>query len=96
MEWQPIETAPEEVPVLLWCEAEWTISPPKEGGRITNTGCCVVGILNKYHWSPGYQPQWELLLAGGYSEDDDINPQPTHWMSLPERPSEIRGDDAGT
>lgn len=71
MEWQPIETAPEDIGQLLL----FTMPPRFDP---------VIGFFDD--------------LLGGWAEfahDEEvyiIDPQPTHWMHLPERP---RTNEAG-
>jgi hypothetical protein len=69
--WQPIETAPKQVVVLLWAQTgiepyNWKIA----------TG----------FWMPGYRDEpgcWEW--EGRRLKPYDV--QPTHWMPLPPPPT---------
>jgi len=72
MAWQPIETAPINVSVLVF---------------IPNAEHYGVGIYRAIHVDMGTGKRWHCtaLHMGG-----DINPEywPTHWMPLPEPPTE--------
>ena len=71
MMWQPIETAPKDKDVLLYC--------PMRG--------VVRGCWNDCKHATNPRPYWthdrELL----YGVLNTRNDQPTHWMPLPERPN---------
>ena len=36
-------------------------------------------------WHKLYE-DWQLCETGGYAEDADVHPRPTHWQPLPEPP----------
>lgn len=66
-EWQPISTAPRDTPVLLFC-------PDKYGDMMTVTKL----TQNRY-----YDPYWDLVEIGSYTNNGDLDTAPTHWMPLP-------------
>lgn len=71
MEWQPIETAPKDADVLLYC--------PERG--------VVRGAWRDDKYSTKPRPYWtndrESLWGKTWTRAD----QPTHWMPLPEAPN---------
>lgn len=66
-QWQPIETAPKDTPVLVWAKDEQMITAKYD---------------TRY--------KWQLLDSGSYAEDHDMSYNPTHWMSLPSAPEEVK------
>ena len=71
-QWQPIETAPKDTPVLIWAEGEQMITAQYCTYRANNNTI--------------YRAEWQLLDSGRYAEDHDMSYDPTHWMPLPEPP----------
>lgn len=71
-EWQPIETAPRNEYVLVFCPdaSEWT-------------QIMICGLL-EFEGDPD-PPDWYELNADARPDPLDVGP--THWMPLPERPS---------
>lgn len=100
--WQPIETAPKEVPILAWCNHNAdSYQDPNNPERLTDyatwaeagdffegEGVCVV------RWQPAHfeaideygQGYW--LPAYWFLNDDcgETVANPTHWMPLPAAP----------
>jgi hypothetical protein len=75
MTWQPIETAPTEVRLLLWCADE--LSDP-DNRMVKRPKGIVFGIVTTYPGLPN-EPRGEGL-SGQWTF--------THWMPLPEPPAE--------
>lgn len=82
-EWQPIETAPDEKAVLLYCK--YIDSNERPAGMNSKI---VVGIkrgrVESSHWISDV-----VESDSGYYGDVYINPimiYPTHWMPLPKPP----------
>ena len=80
MEWQPIETAPKNADILLYC--------PRRG--------VVCGRWSDERYATKPKPYWthdrERLFGVRETRED----QPTHWMPLPEAPNvELTGAAAG-
>lgn len=72
-EWRLIEIAPKDgTDVLLYVPEVRRIMAASYKASIT-TG----------YFDNG---SWHLCETGGYAEDDEIYPTPTHWMPLPEPP----------
>ena len=74
--WQPIETAPRDRPILLYrpgAVGDRRVSP---GGW---NGC-------RYHSNP--RPYWDCFVANTDTRWCRDFP-PTHWMDLPEPPTEV-------
>ena len=71
-EWQPIETAPKATPVLVYNSDDWGWGANK----------ILIGINNE--WGE----DWKVLFC----DLGDLNYmrliEPTHWMPLPEPPTE--------
>ena len=75
MKWQPIETAPKDGSCVLVFPGIWN-----------NTPCSIARWDdNKYANNP--RPFWRRLDAMGSVSRSLYNP-PTHWMPLPEPPTE--------
>lgn len=77
MEWQPIETAPVDVPCLIFMPA-WSHADRQYPSIITTA---VAEIAGQYGWL--------LCEAGSGAEDRDVWPYPTHWMPLPPHPRRV-------
>lgn len=69
-EWRPIETAPGE-PVIVWNGRRVTVGERWEPSEVAPGLECQIG--------------WHDIVDPGYS-DPAMEPQPTHWMPLPEPP----------
>ncbi len=81
MEWQPIETAPKNADILLYC--------PRRG--------VVCGRWSDERYATKPKPYWthdrERLFGVRETRED----QPTHWMPLPEAPNDrVEGRDAAS
>jgi hypothetical protein len=80
MEWQPIETAPNETPVWLWDGSNIFI-----GERVfadDDDGW----LWGRVAWNP-----WYDTAAREWKSDDtevDADYRPTHWTPLPPPPAE--------
>jgi hypothetical protein len=70
-EWQPIETAPFETPILIFAY-EW-----KDGPTII---CAAIKRKETKDWH-----SWVAIGATGYEWENDFE-KPTHWMPLPSPP----------
>lgn len=71
MEWQPIETAPKDVPVMIFStDARW----PGVIIAICSSFVDERGNLVAVDW-------------GDFWQDGDLDVEPTHWMPLPEPPN---------
>ncbi len=73
--WQPIETAPKDVGVLL-------VGPDYLSKRIDQAICELSTRYDKDN------TRWQLVHVGSYAGDGDLSFKPTHWMPLPEPPTE--------
>lgn len=79
MDWQPIETAPSRIPVLLYCpDIEYSNSQIDENPNIVIGVKCASGV-------------WDSSIGdveGSQSGYGFVRQQlkPTHWMPLPESP----------
>ena len=71
MMWQPIETAPKDKDVLLYC--------PMRGA--------VRGRWNDCKYATNPKPYWTHDRERLHGVINTRNDQPTHWMPLPERPT---------
>ena len=71
-DWQPIETAPEHDPILVWC--------PKinRGGDSAEVVILYRDDGEMCFWTNG---------GGNAGGDLYFDPLPTHWMPLPEPPT---------
>lgn len=70
-EWQPIETSPEDIVILLYCP----------DGRSSGIFTGIRG--------PGREPQFEsnsFIACCDWSGAQSL--EPTHWMPIPEPPTE--------
>jgi len=75
-EWQPIETVPHDVPILLY-------QAPRElfdGYLVPDPPRMIVGSMEKGRKSHPY-----TCNVGGYECECEVD-APTHWMPLPEPP----------
>ncbi len=70
MNWQPISTAPKDVPLIVWAKFHGKES------------AFVAMFESHYGW-------WEVQGVGGYEWETDIE-DPSHWMPLPDPPSQER------
>lgn len=101
-EWQSIETAPKDKPILAWCnhDADPYVEDAQTG-RLTTYGAHCEGLA---YATDGYNVvEWggETSEYGEYNEllysipdwwfvvgsDFEVAANPTHWMPLPEPPS---------
>ena len=75
--WQPIETAPKDgKAILVYCDGTGALfAEALEEASMTTVS-----------WR---QDGWRLLQTGGWAEDSDPYPEPTHWQPLPPRPGEL-------
>jgi|GEM_PF-2459301 len=71
MEWQPIETAPKDMDVLLHC--------PGRGA--------VRGKWNADQYARVPRPYWSNDRERTFGTRETRDDQPTHWMPLPEAPN---------
>lgn len=78
--WQPIETAPKDgTPILVWAKGSWSIA---HLSRVRSSG------------------EWIAMAAGDEAirhqyengDEDYVVVVPTHWMPLPDPPSEGQAD----
>ncbi len=77
-EWQPIDTAPENEPILVFV-------PRANRGRDS----CDVVIVYRYAGGPSYWTNGGPNAGDPLLFDEwDIGP-PTHWMALPEPPVDL-------
>lgn len=76
--WQPIETAPENEPFLIYA-----YDAPLIEGFTRNRMMC---SAQRYKYSKN---SFTIYGAGGYECEDDFN-DPTHWMPFPEPPKETK------
>lgn len=74
MNWQPIETAPKNKDILLFC--------PRHGVVRGKWNVC------KYHRNP--KPYWTNDREALFGIISIRNDQPTHWMPLPDAPEDLR------
>ena len=69
--------------------AEWQdiASAPKDGTPILGASEVIDGlwVQTTVRWESGGDGYWGLLVVGTYAEDGEW--WPTHWMPLPEPPS---------
>jgi hypothetical protein len=70
-DWQPIETCPENVSVLIY---------------IPNAEHYGPGIYRAIRVNMGTGKRW-LTTAWSCGRDYTANPEPTHWMPLPKPPA---------
>lgn len=49
---------------------------------------CPDDVLPQWSITTGWADNhgWHLVQTGGYAEDNDVYPNPTHWMPLPKPP----------
>lgn len=78
MEWQPIETAPKDTPVLIYdgsmiCAASWDWLFSETSPHI------VAGKPNSKYWT--------CVGASGWECENDFE-EPTYWMPLPPKPAD--------
>jgi hypothetical protein len=102
-DWQPIETAPKDKPILAWCDHE---SDPyySDGGAGINGKLTIYAAHAKelsYADTGFHIIEWGGETEGGTEEDYYCIPDwwfvvgsdfekvanPTHWMPLPEPPT---------
>ena len=101
MQWQPIETAPKDKPILGWCVHEADKYFEEDIGYLTTYGAHCEGFS---HAENGVQIiEWGGEYDGRSNDpelDDGYTPEwwfvtgwefekpanPTHWMPLPEEP----------
>jgi hypothetical protein len=76
-EWQPIESAPKDVAILV-CGGTYYDSGTTFGDDYPFQS---VEIVSWYH------DQWRGPNSGGH--DEFYYYKPTHWMSLPETPTSV-------
>ncbi len=104
-EWQPIETAPKDKPILAWCDHEadpYVLDGVK--GTITLYAANYEGLS---HAPTG----WHIVEWGGAFDDStweyrgaslldwwfvcgsefEVAANPTHWMPLPSPPAPLTG-----
>jgi hypothetical protein len=75
--WQPIETAPLDIPILLY--GWWGWNDPADC-QTTQIG---IGRLNEWD-EDDVMVYWESITCNPYKDEG----KPTHWMPLPETPSQ--------
>lgn len=87
--WQPIETAPLNTPVLI---AAWQIDNPTK--RMVCVAECEIYRHN--HLSiistDGDIKIWSAIGSSGYENERDFISPPTHWKPLDPPPEETTGD----
>lgn len=102
-DWQPIETAPKDIPILAWCDHE---ADPyfenEETGRLTLYAAH--GEVDRSHAPTGFHIiEWGGAFDSRTFEDPndawmpdwwfvvgshfEVAANPTHWMPLPAPPS---------
>jgi hypothetical protein len=75
--WQPIETCPEGVDVILW--------QPNDKEHYLSEGM-IIGKLERNGWEKRNPPFYvNASYVSGYEFECDVE-RPTHWMILPEAP----------
>jgi hypothetical protein len=79
MTWEPIETAPKDGSEIL---VFWMADFSHVGGPLTPT-CQVVAWMGK-----GEEACWVDPLGGSEEGLRPISGEPTHWMPLPDPPTE--------
>ncbi len=71
-EWQPINTAPRDKPILVW-------GPRSRGSAL---GMSIIAVWGK----ASHVPLYGFVSYHGDPEDTDLIPA-THWMPLPNPPA---------
>ena len=74
MKWQPIETAPKDKDILLFC--------PRLG--------VVRGCWNDCKYHKNSKPYWTNDRADIFGVRYTKSDQPTHWMPLPDAPEGLK------
>ena len=76
-EWQPIETAPKDGSTILVC-----------GPRLLHAHGFGMATV---HWQMDHEDgiPWWKIEDGKFGPYDLRGPSPTHWMPLPDPPSEL-------
>lgn len=98
-EWQPIETAPEQTGwILLWCsKGSATSGSLGVGFRDfkTRTDDGKQLPVDDWHWSVhSYSPlafEPPMTFSGEAGCERSANMTPTHWMPLPDPPTNLTG-----
>ena len=73
-EWQPIETAPRDVDILVWSERYYDRPVTAQWD-------------DRYGWSPSWDDSLVIEYMSDFGTEYKALPvRPTHWMPLPEPP----------
>ena len=103
--WQPIDTAPKDVPILAYCNHEVDVGLEANGRTMTlyaahwdGLSHCSTGV-HIVEWGGGWDDRTYEDSSGGHLPDwwfvagseFEVAANPTHWMPLPPSPEASKG-----